>query len=203
MPFDDCVMAIAGPFPYTDRRPTVLGVALAVAARLPGGSSCGTRTTFTHLGSGQKPPKVCCPPTLSATGRTPHREATRITAMDGTSPVTEKPYRVEVQPDCVRAVVQPWPVHVRGRRVLKQVFFDDVPVEPAIVCRRRAMVVRVRPLVSMSRPKYSISARRAVNRCSPRSAHQDVYRRRSRVYASPGEAAVPGQEARQRPAHPQ
>ena len=36
---------------------------------------------------------------------------------------------VAVQADRVRLVIQPWPANVRGRGVLKQVFFDGVTIE--------------------------------------------------------------------------
>jgi hypothetical protein len=49
---------------------------------------------------------------------------------------------------------------------------------------RRAMVARARPAASMSRPKLSMSARLAPNKCSPCCPHQDMYCRRSSVYAS-------------------
>jgi hypothetical protein len=53
---------------------TGLGVALAVTARLLGGSSpVGIRLTPSV--TRQKPPKVCCSPTLSATDRTKRRAA--------------------------------------------------------------------------------------------------------------------------------
>ncbi len=46
------------------------------------------------------------------------------------------------------------------------------------------IVVRARPLASISRPKISMSTRFAVNRCNPCCAHQDMYCRKSNVYAS-------------------
>jgi hypothetical protein len=53
---------------------TGLGVALAVTARLLGGSS-PVGITLTPSVTRQKPPKVCCSPTLSATDRTKRRAA--------------------------------------------------------------------------------------------------------------------------------
>ena len=35
-----------------------------------------------------------------------------------------------IQANRMRLIVQPWPTHMRGRRVIEQIFFDCVPVEP-------------------------------------------------------------------------
>ena len=52
---------------------------------------------------------------------------------------------VAVQGGGVRLIVQPRPSHVRGGRVVEELFLDGVPVEPGDV-RSRATVARARAL---------------------------------------------------------
>ena len=86
-----------------------------------------------------------------------------------------------VQGGGVRLVIQPRPPEVRGRRMVEKFLFDGVPVDPAVVDRRRVTVARAGPRASSSRAKVSMSARRTENSGRDRARHQPVNWRRSRV----------------------
>ena len=65
--------------------------------------------------------------------------------------------------------------------VIQEFFLHGVPVEPSDGANRRVTVARARPLVSSSRAKLSMSARRTENRAMDRARHQVVNWRRSRL----------------------
>ena len=96
----------------------------------------------------------------------------------------ERAELVAVRGDSMGLVIQPRTADVRGRRIIEQLFFDRVLVEPAMVHNRRVTVARARPRASSSRAKLSMSARRTPNSGRERVRHQVVNWRRSRAYAS-------------------
>jgi hypothetical protein len=91
---------------------------------------------------------------------------------------------VAIQGDGVRLVIDARAADVSGRGMLKEFFFDGVPVEPG----DGAQPPRdgsPGPAPGLQLPaKDSMSARRTVNRARERARHQVVNWRRSSAYAS-------------------
>ena len=91
---------------------------------------------------------------------------------------------VAAQAGGVRLIVQEGAADMRGRCVVQQLLLDGVLVEPGDGAQPAGDGGGARPAASRSRPKHSMSARRAWNNRNECAAHQAANWRRSSAYAS-------------------
>src|SRR6185312_15720003 len=95
----------------------------------------------------------------------------------------ERAELVAVRGDSMGLVIQPRTADVRGRRIIEQLFFDRVLVEPAMVHNRRMTVAGPAPGFEFPGEAFDVGAG-TPNSGRERVRHQVVNWRRSRAYAS-------------------